>query len=214
MLKSSKCFLSNKTEKELEKMKECPLDPGGYFIVKGQERVILMQEQLMKNRMFVEEVAGEIQCHVTSVTHDSKSRTVVFRKNNIFYVKCNIFTEPIPVSIMMKAFGETSDINIFNLIGCEEEFSEQYICTHMVCVDKEIFTKEQAQWYVGTKLPNRGSSNCDEEDVINVLKHSVISHMPVYNSNFTAKAAFLGLYCYRCYFFNIILGHVILLFSF
>ena len=31
-------------------MGECPIDPGGYFIVKGQEKVILIQEQLSKNR--------------------------------------------------------------------------------------------------------------------------------------------------------------------
>ena len=36
-------------------IKECPYDPGGYFIVKGVERVILMQEQLSKNRVIIEE---------------------------------------------------------------------------------------------------------------------------------------------------------------
>jgi DNA-directed RNA polymerase beta subunit len=36
-------------------LQECPYDPGGYFIVKGVERVILMQEQLSKNRVIIEE---------------------------------------------------------------------------------------------------------------------------------------------------------------
>ncbi len=35
-------------------MSECPLDPGGYFVVKGTEKVILVQEQLSKNRIIVE----------------------------------------------------------------------------------------------------------------------------------------------------------------
>ena len=35
-------------------MNECALDPGGYFIVNGQEKVILVQEQLSKNRVIVE----------------------------------------------------------------------------------------------------------------------------------------------------------------
>tara|TARA_R110002050_G_scaffold193246_1_gene328136 strand:+ start:105 stop:335 length:231 start_codon:yes stop_codon:yes gene_type:complete len=39
---------------ELATLKECPLDPGGYFVVKGVERVILIQEQLSKNRIIVE----------------------------------------------------------------------------------------------------------------------------------------------------------------
>lgn len=35
-------------------LNECPLDPGGYFIVNGTEKVILVQEQLSKNRIIVE----------------------------------------------------------------------------------------------------------------------------------------------------------------
>ena len=33
---------------------ECPLDPGGYFVVKGTEKVILIQEQLSKNRIIID----------------------------------------------------------------------------------------------------------------------------------------------------------------
>lgn len=54
MLRSSKCALSNKSEKEMELLHECPIDPGGYFIVNGTEKVILVQEQLSKNRVIVE----------------------------------------------------------------------------------------------------------------------------------------------------------------
>ena len=66
MLKSSKCNLYDKTEAELAKMNECPLDPGGYFITRGTEKVILIQEQLSKNRMLVElDRSGNMTCHVT-----------------------------------------------------------------------------------------------------------------------------------------------------
>lgn len=39
------------------RLQECPLDPGGYFIVNGTEKVILVQEQLSKNRVIVEREA-------------------------------------------------------------------------------------------------------------------------------------------------------------
>lgn len=48
MLRSSKCVLKGKTQDQLAEMKECEYDPGGYFIVKGNEKVILMHEQLSK----------------------------------------------------------------------------------------------------------------------------------------------------------------------
>ena len=54
MLRSSQCVLSGKSEKDMANMQECPLDPGGYFIVNGTEKVILVQEQLSKNRVLVE----------------------------------------------------------------------------------------------------------------------------------------------------------------
>jgi len=54
MLRSANCVLANKSEREMCFLNECPLDPGGYFIVNGTEKVILVQEQLSKNRVIVE----------------------------------------------------------------------------------------------------------------------------------------------------------------
>jgi DNA-directed RNA polymerase III subunit RPC2 len=46
MLRSSNCVLAGKSQFELAKMNECPHDPGGYFIVKGQEKVSFCSETL------------------------------------------------------------------------------------------------------------------------------------------------------------------------
>ena len=42
MLRSSNCVLNNKSPAEMAKLNECPMDPGGYFIVKGVEKVSLI----------------------------------------------------------------------------------------------------------------------------------------------------------------------------
>ena len=44
MLGASNCWLSNLNHEDLARIKECPYDPRGYFIVKGVEKVILIQE--------------------------------------------------------------------------------------------------------------------------------------------------------------------------
>ena len=54
MLRSDRCMLKGLDEEQLAKLKECPLDPGGYFIIKGTEKVILIQEQLSKNRIIID----------------------------------------------------------------------------------------------------------------------------------------------------------------
>lgn len=67
MLRSSKCVLTGKKDGEMTVLNECPLDPGGYFIVNGTEKVILVQEQLSKNRVIVEAELqkGIVQASVT-----------------------------------------------------------------------------------------------------------------------------------------------------
>ena len=67
MLRSSKCVLTRRSGDEMAALKECPLDPGGYFIVNGTEKVILVQEQLSKNRAIVEadQKKGIVQASVT-----------------------------------------------------------------------------------------------------------------------------------------------------
>lgn len=68
MLRSDLCWLKHRggTEKDLARMGECPLDPGGYFVVKGTEKVILVQEQLSKNRIIVMTQKDVVTAEVTS----------------------------------------------------------------------------------------------------------------------------------------------------
>jgi DNA-directed RNA polymerase beta subunit len=53
MLKSSNCILHGKTPRELALFGEDPKDPGGYFIVSGVEKVVLLQELLASNKIFL-----------------------------------------------------------------------------------------------------------------------------------------------------------------
>lgn len=54
MLGSSNCWLTGMSHDELARIKECPYDPRGYFIIKGSEKVVLIQEQISKNRIIIE----------------------------------------------------------------------------------------------------------------------------------------------------------------
>jgi DNA-directed RNA polymerase III subunit RPC2 len=54
MLGSYNCYLTGKGHDELARMQECPYDPREYFIVKGVKKVILIHEQMSKNRIIVE----------------------------------------------------------------------------------------------------------------------------------------------------------------
>jgi DNA-directed RNA polymerase III subunit RPC2 len=75
MLKSRHCVLNDLDADGLTLKHECPHDPGGYFVIRGVEKVALMQEQLSKNRIIIEkDAAGTLQANVTSSTDDKKVR--------------------------------------------------------------------------------------------------------------------------------------------
>ncbi|XP_015757579.1 PREDICTED: DNA-directed RNA polymerase III subunit RPC2-like [Acropora digitifera] len=94
MLRSSNCVLTGKSPAELAALNECPIDPGGYFVANGTEKVILIQEQLSKNRIIVEaDKKGTIGCSVTSSTAERKSRTNIVTKGNKFCLKHNALSE-------------------------------------------------------------------------------------------------------------------------
>lgn len=94
MLRSSNCVLSEKSNFELAKMNECPHDPGGYFIINGQEKVILIQEQMLRNRIILEEDAKHcIVASCNSATQERKTKTNVIGKAGKYYLRHNIFQD-------------------------------------------------------------------------------------------------------------------------
>ena len=50
------------TDEKLADIQECPYDPRGYFIIKGVEKVLLIQEQMSKNRIIIEIDSKENIC--------------------------------------------------------------------------------------------------------------------------------------------------------
>jgi DNA-directed RNA polymerase III subunit RPC2 len=103
--------LHNKSEEELARMNECIHDPKGYFVLKGTEKVVLIHEQMAKNRIFVE-FDGKTKSFFASVqskNFETISKTKIIIKDGKLYVKSNSFTEPIPVFILFKAMNMQND---------------------------------------------------------------------------------------------------------
>jgi DNA-directed RNA polymerase III subunit RPC2 len=197
MLRSQKCVLYGKSERELAAMKECPHDPGGYFIVKGVEKVILIQEQLSKNRVILEEDAkGEICASITSSTHERKSKAYILMKNGKVYLKNNTLGEDVPIAIVLKAMGIESDVEAVQLVG-----SEPYIVNALAMSLEEsskvgIHTQLQALKYIGSKIRRNSSTYRKplppEDEAREVLDRVVLSHVPVEHFDFRAKAIYVG----------------------
>uniref|UniRef100_A0A672PKW2 DNA-directed RNA polymerase subunit beta n=1 Tax=Sinocyclocheilus grahami TaxID=75366 RepID=A0A672PKW2_SINGR len=197
MLRSSNCVLTGKTPMEFSKLNECPLDPGGYFIVKGQEKVILIQEQLSKNRIIVEQDRkGAVGASVTSSTHEKKSRTNMIVKKGRFYLKHNTLSEDAPIAIIFKAMGVESDQEIVQMIGTEEHVMAAFAPSLEECQKAQIFTQTQALKYIGNKVRRQrmwgGPKKTKMEEARELLASTVLTHVPVKEFNFRAKCIYLA----------------------
>ncbi|TCD62821.1 DNA-directed RNA polymerase III core subunit ret1 [Steccherinum ochraceum] len=200
MLKSNKCVLTARTEAQLARMTECPLDPGGYFVVKGTEKVILVQEQLSKNRIIVEvdPVKDIVQASCTSSTHGGlKSKTYVATKKGLIYLRHNSIHEDVPIVIALKALGAQSDKEILLLTaGNNEAYKSAFSPNLEEAAKLGIFTQHQALEYIGSKVKvNRkviGPRRPAWEEALEALATIVLAHVPVNGLDFKAKAIFVA----------------------
>ena len=113
MLRSSHCHLSTMSSSELIQKGECHFDKGGYFIIKGKERVLISQMRGVYNKVTVYKekkaskslFTSEIRsmCYATShsvlttCSLNKDDRTLTFQFPNI--------KESIPVGVVIKAMG-------------------------------------------------------------------------------------------------------------
>lgn len=135
MLRTSRCYLSCMTPSERIKAGECEYDSGGYFIVKGKERVLIPQLRGIYNvplvlkqkphekfkyiaeiRSMSEETGHSVLLQALIGTDD---RTLVF---SLPYIKVHI-----PIGVVFKALGYVRDKEIQDLIGVKSDRARKYI---------------------------------------------------------------------------------------
>ncbi|KAG9311079.1 beta and beta-prime subunits of DNA dependent RNA-polymerase [Chiua virens] len=200
MLRSSKCILTGRSEAQLARMTECPLDPGGYFVVKGTEKVILVQEQLSKNRIIVEtdSVKGVVQASCTSSTHGGlKSKTYVATKKGKIYLRHNSIHEDVPIVIALKALGIQSDKEILLLTaGTTDAYKDAFAANLEEAAKLGIFTRHQALEWIGSRVKvNRkvvGPRRPSWEEALEALATIVLAHVPVVGLDLRSKAIFVA----------------------
>ncbi|KAI9208192.1 uncharacterized protein BJ171DRAFT_490567 [Polychytrium aggregatum] len=189
MLRSKPCVLYKKSPEEMVQMKECPLDPGGYFIIRGTEKVILIQEQMSNNRIIVEnDRTGGIGASVTSSTVERKSKTTILYvpATGKIILKHNSLTADVSVITIMKALGIDSDREIAELICGEDPEYLTLLSPSLEEISKlEIFTQTQALDSLGSKVKPSMSfkktftpRKSNVEEAKEYLATSFIAHIP------------------------------------
>ncbi|KAJ3188107.1 DNA-directed RNA polymerase III core subunit ret1 [Irineochytrium annulatum] len=206
MLQSSRCVLAGKSPAEFAELGECPLDPGGYFVVRGTEKVLLIQEQLSKNRIIVEtDRLGCIGASCTSTTHEKRSKTQVFStKTERFILRHNSINTDVPITIIMRAMGIETDLEITQLIcGDDPELMALFSPTLEESATLGVTTQMQALEWLGPKCKMNTQrifgvvARPRWEDAKEILATTVLAHVPVETVNgqlnFRPKAVYVAI---------------------
>lgn len=129
MLKSSICVLKQNNFVSQSMTGECPMDCGGYFIIKGSEKTVLGQERAAENKIYCFDGKNATKwswfAEIKSVP-DSKcispkqTEMMIASKNNGFgngiFISIPRIKQPIELFVLFRALGIISDKNICKYI--------------------------------------------------------------------------------------------------
>ena len=217
MVRSKYCSLNDKSDTERVAVKECEFDQGGYFIIGGGEKVIVAQERMATNFVYVfnkkEQSGYSWQAEVRSNIDGSNRPPVLFAvkiskknthlKNNlgglitarIPYVKADI-----PIVILFRALGLESDKDIMDyIIFDEEDNSFKELLRPSLEYASEYRGKTECLEYIGNKA-TRGEDSREEERIKraeDILRNNMLSHVSIERGNENKKAYFIGYMIYR-----------------
>jgi len=112
MIKSKICNLINMSKEELIRQNEDPKDPGGYFIINGNSRALVMIEELAQNQPFVEDgIKGRTLKLFSQRGSYRIPITISESPEGIITVNFSRFKN-IPALLLIKALGLTKDSEI------------------------------------------------------------------------------------------------------
>ena len=172
MVGSEFCLLRESPEKTPRELGECSYDPFGYFIVQGGERVILTQERMAENRMFVfrnnkgkTKEAETIDCKSIGPENEGTPKSVAVRimynaktptgPEHIRVTLPRIKAE-VPLFVMFRALGVIADKDIIELIVGNAHTEYDMILMECVMESTEILTQADAHKYLASHLGSGG----------------------------------------------------------
>ncbi|KAJ8485053.1 hypothetical protein OPV22_017538 [Ensete ventricosum] len=161
MLRSSYCNLYQSSEKDLTELGECPYDQVGYFIINGSEKVLIAQEKMSTNLVYISKkkqpnkyanvaevllIAEKQNRPVSRMFVRLLSHASAEGGSSRQYIRATLphIRGEIPIIIIFRAVGFIANKNILELIFYEAKLSHgsqrlakppQQHCSHwgMIC---------------------------------------------------------------------------------
>lgn len=205
MVRSKLCVLSQMQGVGEENNNECIYDFGGYFIVNGNEKVLISQDRINENKTLVfqpnnnaEGLYAEIRsmCDSSYLPPKTTSLNMSGKLNHmgrIIRMNTSFLRTEIPVFVVFRALGITSDKEIIEHIvyDMDNTNNQRIINELMACCEDacDVNTQEQAENAL-IKIMIGSNKNTDNKAL---LQHNLTNDfLPHVGTSYRRKALYLG----------------------
>jgi DNA-directed RNA polymerase subunit B" len=158
---------------------EDPLDPGGYFIINGSERVLMTLEDLASNKImteFTERYNERIYVAKVFSQYRGYRALVIVERNrkNLLEVSFPSVAGHLKFVDLMRSLGLVSDHDIVNAVSTDED-----VLTFMMqnLEESECDTVEDGIMYVGRKLAPNQTRDYQRKRSEFVLDNYLLPHL-------------------------------------
>lgn len=212
MLMSNACNMYGLSADELASVGEDPLDPGGYFIINGTERVIMTLEDLVPNKILTEygERYGDTieVAKVFSERQGYRALVVVERgRNSILEVSFPSSSGRLNFVTLVRALGLESDEDITNAISSNPE-TMPHIYENLEEVEifkdgprkgEHVLTQTDAMEALGKKVAHGQTDEYRDKRARYVLDRYLLPHLGNHESTRILKAYYLARMAEACF---------------
>lgn len=197
MTRSCICHTSEYTPEEFMEKGLCPNDFGGYFIIKGSERVLISHMRKAYDQVIVSKekkrsksmYKAYIRSMSSQTAHSALVQAFIDKKQNILFELPRI-SQHIPAGIVFKALGYTKIEDIRHLIGLEHPRMDYYINIiwkkSFVCEDQKSALNYIVQFATHTIEEDR-----KENYAWQIVENELFPHLGI-TSTIKQQACFLG----------------------
>ncbi|WVW84629.1 hypothetical protein I302_106663 [Kwoniella bestiolae CBS 10118] len=213
MVRSNFCLLHNLPDDQCHDIGECHYDQGGYFIISGSEKVLIAQERMATNHVFVflkaapsrwtyfaeinsqKEKGGKVAAH----TEVRLYQKVQGQSGGVIRVSLPYTKVDIPLVIVFRALGIVPDRDVLNHIcfGPNDEALLEYL---QPSIEESFAVQERdtALDFIGRRGQHEKAPRAQRQRAaFDILHKEFLPHVSTAEGFESKKAYFLGYMVHR-----------------
>lgn len=187
MVKSKYCVLNKLSSEELIEKGEDPDDYGSYFILNGNERVLITVEDLASNKLFIDASTGpsKFTGRIFSERGSFRIPHVIEQlKDGSLTISFTRFKR-VPIISVIKALGLTRDEDIVKLICNEKQYDDIFVNLYNAA---QIKTPDDAIEVLAKKIGITQPKEVKVERTLEQLDRFLLPHIGVTKEDRLLKA--------------------------